>query len=286
MTTWFEGSGGLRLAADAYGDADAPPVLLLHGGGQTRHAWGATASTIAARGWRPVALDLRGHGESDWSEDGDYQLDTFASDLRAVIGALDQPPVLVGASLGGMTALQALTEQPPVPATAVVLVDVAHRFDPEGAQRVVDFMTENPEGFAHPREASAAVARYLPHRPPPTDLDGISKNLRFRNGRWHWHWDPRVLDGPSSLTSARDRGGAAGRRYVAVERLAVPTLLVRGGMSDVVSAEMAREFVELVPHARVVEVERAAHMVAGDRNDRFSEAVVAFLETLPVAPRA
>jgi pimeloyl-ACP methyl ester carboxylesterase len=286
MTSWFEGSGGLRLAADAHGDAAAPPALLLHGGGQTRQAWGATTRTIAGRGWRAIALDLRGHGESDWSEDGDYRLDTFAADLRAVIAALDQPPVIVGASLGGMTALRALTEQPPAPAAALVLVDVAHRFDPAGAQRVVDFMMENPDGFTHPREASAAVARYLPHRPPPTDPDGISKNLRLRDGRWHWHWDPRLLDGPSSLTSSRDRGEAAGRRYVAVERLTVPTLLVRGAMSDVVSSDMAREFAELVPHAEVLEVERAAHMVAGDRNDRFGEAVVAFLETLPVARRA
>jgi pimeloyl-ACP methyl ester carboxylesterase len=205
--------------------------------------------------------------------------------LRAVIGALDQPPVIVGASLGGMSALRVLTEQPPAPAAALVLVDVAHRFERAGAQRVVDFMTENPDGFAHPREASAAVARYLPHRPPPTGLDRISKNLRLRDGRWHWHWDPRLLDGPVSLTSARDRAEASGQLLVAVERLTVPTLLVRGGMSDVVSAETAREFARLVPHAQVVEVDRAAHMVAGDRNDRFSAAVVAFLETLPVAPR-
>ena len=286
MTTWFEGSGGLRLAADAHGDPVAPPVLLLHGGGQTRQAWGATTEAIAARGWHAIALDLRGHGESDWADDGDYQLDTFAADLRAVVDALARPPVIVGASLGGMSALRALTAEPPVPAAALVLVDVAHRFNPTGAQRVIDFMLENREGFADPTEASAAVARYLPHRPPPTDLDGIAKNLRLRDGRWHWHWDPRLLDGRGSLASARVPGEAAGQQYVAIERLAVPTLLVRGGMSDVISSEMAQEFARLVPSTQVVEVDRAAHMVAGDRNDRFSEAVLAFLETLPVAPRA
>jgi pimeloyl-ACP methyl ester carboxylesterase len=143
-------------------------------------------------------------------------------------------------------------------------------------------MTAHPDGFADPQEASAAVAGYLPHRPPPTNSDGIVKNLRLRDGRWHWHWDPRVLSGVRALTRSRRR--ANGRRLeAAVERLTIPTLLVRGGMSDVVSAETAREFLELVPHAQVVEVERAAHMVAGDRNDRFTDAVVAFLEALPVA---
>ena len=80
----FQGNGGLRLVGDAYGDPTARPALLLHGGGQTRHAWGSTAAALGAHGWYAVALDMRGHGDSDWAADGDYSVDTLAADLRCV----------------------------------------------------------------------------------------------------------------------------------------------------------------------------------------------------------
>jgi pimeloyl-ACP methyl ester carboxylesterase len=112
--------GNLRLVGDAWGVPDTPPVLLLHGGGQTRHAWGGTAQTLAAQGWYAVALDLRGHGESDWSPDGNYMIDVFVRDIRQVIRHFRQTPVLVGASLGGMTSLLVEGESPRPVSSAVV----------------------------------------------------------------------------------------------------------------------------------------------------------------------
>jgi non-heme chloroperoxidase len=271
------GRAGLRLRADAWGVEGAPPVVLLHGGGQTRHAWGGTARALAEEGWTAIAVDQRGHGESEWAPDGDYSFDAFADDVAALARSSAQPPVLVGASLGGIASLLAVGEGG-ARARALVLVDIAPRFELDGAQRIVDFMHARPEGFASLEEAADAVAAYLPHRERPRDLSGLAKNLRReRDGRWRWHWDPRFM--------ARDRprladAGFPERLDAAARALRVPTLLVRGRLSDLLSEEGARHFLALVPHARYADVSDAGHMVAGDRNDRFTEAVRRFLREL------
>lgn len=269
---------GLSLSAEALGPESGRPVLLLHGGGQTRHAWHGTASSLAAAGWRTIAVDLRGHGASDWSDDGDYGLDVFAADVRDLAAQQNSPPVLAGASLGGLASLLAVGEAPAAAASALILVDVAHRFEAVGAQRIVDFMGSAPDGFASPAEAAAAVAAYLPHRERPLDARGIERNLRQRDGRWHWHWDPRLLDTSPALLEPGEAAELRERLTVALKRLTIPTMLVRGAISDVVSRSIADEFAALRPDARVVDVERAAHMVAGDDNDRFTNAVLEFLE--------
>ncbi|MGH7818433.1 MAG: alpha/beta fold hydrolase, partial [Candidatus Binatia bacterium] len=91
----------MRIAADGFGDPAAPPVLLLPGGGQTRHAWGDTGRVLGERGWYALACDLRGHGDSDWPADADYSTEAFVGDLESVVRQLGGPAVLVGASLGG-----------------------------------------------------------------------------------------------------------------------------------------------------------------------------------------
>lgn len=273
---------GLTLAADAYGPEDGPPVLLFHGGGQTRHAWGGTARLLGDKGWRATTVDMRGHGDSDWADgEGDrgYSLDAFAADVRAVAATASRPPVIIGASLGGISALTAIAEAPPGPPVAggLVLVDVAPRLEEEGIARIAEFMLGHLDGFADLDEVADAVAAYNPHRPRPTDLSGLRKNVRLRDdGRWYWHWDPRFLGGgrtdePRSLRNENRLDDAA-------RALTVPTLLVRGRQSDVLSEEGARHLVSLVPHARYVDVGGAGHMVAGDRNDAFNDAVVQFLQ--------
>jgi pimeloyl-ACP methyl ester carboxylesterase len=282
--TTFEGRGGLRLVADVLGDPGDPPVLLLHGGGQTRHAWGTTAEVLAERGWHVISLDLRGHGDSQWDDDGDYTLDAFADDVRRVAATLDRPPVLVGASLGGITSLIAQSEADPPGslAAAVVLVDVAPRIEPAGVSRIAEFMLAHLDGFADLDEVADAVAAYNPHRPRPTDLSGLRKNVRQRDdGRFYWHWDPRFLTGRlGSQDETRSAMLSSTRLADAARALDVPVLLVRGRVSDLLSEEGAQELLELVPHARYVNVAGAGHMVAGDRNDLFNDAVVEFLDEL------
>jgi pimeloyl-ACP methyl ester carboxylesterase len=281
-TIELAGDEGLRLVADVEGDPDAPPVVLFHGGGQTRHAWGTTLHVLA-RTWRAYSVDLRGHGDSAWAPDGDYSLDAFARDVRAVARSLPQPPALVGASLGGIASLTAIAETDGAPlAIALVLVDVAPRIEAVGVTRIGDFMKGNLDGFESLEEVADAIGAYNPHRPRPKNLDGLKKNLRQRaDGRWVWHWDPRFVSGrfgsPDETRSTLIDGDRLQR---AARTLTIPTLLVRGRMSDLLSEEGARELLELVPHARLADVAGAGHMVAGDRNDAFNDAVVEFLASV------
>jgi pimeloyl-ACP methyl ester carboxylesterase len=273
----YTGYHGLTLAAAVGGDPQHPPVILLHGGGQTRHAWGRAARELIASGHHVICPDARGHGDSAWPEDGDYGLDAFAGDLRAIVATLAQPPALVGASLGGATSLLVAGENPGM-ARALVLVDMVPRPDPEGVRNVFSFMGARPDGFANLDEVADAVAAYNPHRPRPDSHAGLMKNLRRReDGRLYWHWDPRFLD-PDYRFDPQDYQQ---RLEAAVDHVRVPTLLVRGAMSDIVSIEAALELQRRIGGCELVDVAGAGHMVAGDRNDVFGRAVTAFLQRHP-----
>src|SRR4051794_14459501 len=283
----FLGRDGNRMIADVAGDPADPPVVLLHGGGQTRHSWGTTLETLGTRGWRVYSVDLRGHGDSEWAADGDYTLDALSGDVLAITRTFDTPPALVGASLGGISSLAAIGEHPDeTVARALVLVDVAPHIEEAGRDRIGAFMAERMEsGFGSLDEVADAIQRYNPHRPRPSDLGGLAKNLRERDGRWYWHWDPEFIGGRlGGADETRASLVDPARLKLAAAALTVPTLLVRGRVSDLLSEEGARELLELVPHAQMVDVAGAGHMVAGDRNDLFNEAVVTFLESVRGAP--
>ncbi len=274
---FFELPSGMRIAADAYGDPSARPVLFLHGGGQTRHAWAGSAEAVARAGFRAITMDHRGHGDSAWAPSGAYAVEDFAEDLLGVIASLGRAPVAVGASLGGFTALYAGARQPGA-LSGLVLVDVTPRLEISGVRRIVGFMKARPEGFASLDEAADAVATYLPHRPRPKDLAGLQKNLRQgADGRLRWHWDPALMRQWDVRRTPEDAERTVTERLDEARALAVPTLLVRGRASDVVSEQGAREFLAVVPHAEYVDLAAAGHMVAGDRNDAFTESVLEFL---------
>ena len=270
----FRGHGGISLAADVGGNPDNPAVIFMHGGGQTRASWGDAATTLVHSGYYVMSLDLRGHGDSGWPPAGGYALDDFIGDLLEVTSTLAEPPTLVGASLGGVTALAAIGESKTPVANALVLVDVVPRIDPEGAARIGGFMASNKEGFSSVEEAADAVSAYLPHRPRPKDVSGLKKNLRTGpDGRLYWHWDPNFLD------RANDKPLADYDRLMAAARnVRVPTLLVRGASSEIVTSEGAREFLDCLPTAEFVEIAGARHMVAGDKNNAFNTAVFDFLD--------
>jgi pimeloyl-ACP methyl ester carboxylesterase len=280
--TFLPGHNGLRIAADCWGNEDAPLIMLLHGGGQTRHAWKGTGEELAKAGMRTYSLDARGHGDSDWSEAGEYEQDAMVDDLVSVARSLGDPrPVLVGASMGGGVALCAAGEKH-IDARALVLVDMAPRIESEGAQKIIDFMTQNPEGFDSLDQVADAVASYQPHRQRPRVLDGLKKNVRLdENGRIRWHWDPNWLGDKHRFSDIDARWDRLQKAAESLAETKLPTLLVRGGLSDVLSEEGAQEFLETCPHAEYVNVTDAAHMVAGDRNDLFTSAVEEFLHKLP-----
>ncbi|WP_082690543.1 alpha/beta hydrolase [Mycobacterium sp. M26] len=280
QTFAVQSDGGLDIACDRRGAAHAPAVVFLHGAGQTRRSWAKAAAAVAARGWQAVTVDLRGHGDSDWAEDGDYRVVSFAGDVLAVLRTLPDSPVVIGASLGGFTAMLLAGEIATGVARAVVLVDIVPEMDESGARRIFDFMADNmSDGFASLDEVADVLAGFNPHRARPTDLAGLATNLRRRGDRWYWHWDPRFITGMT--TQGPVEIGDHERLYTAIGRILqdqTPMLLVRGQMSDLVSQANADRLLARYPQIEFTDVRGAGHMVVGDRNDIFASAVIEFLD--------
>ncbi|MFT4160495.1 alpha/beta hydrolase [Shinella sp.] len=269
-------SGGLRLVGDVWQPANGSKgsVLLLHGGGQRRYSWHRTGRWLAREGWTAYAFDARGHGDSDYAPDGDYSMTSLVGDLTAIVAEIAATPYLVGASLGGMTSLIAEGELGSI-ARGIVLVDVVARLEPQGTSRIREFMQSAPDGFSSLEAAADAIAAYNPNRLRPQSNDGLRKNLVQRDdGRWHWHWDPLFLHGGNEA----EREVRHLRAQEAAKRIDVPTLLVRGANSDVVTKKGIDEMRALIPHASYVEVRNAGHMIAGDDNDVFTTELLRFLE--------
>ena len=270
-TATFRGADDLSLVADEWNNPETTEgfdlsrlsVLMLHGGGQNRFSWKKTGQILASRGLHVVALDSRGHGDSDRSPDAKYTVEALCADTRAVLEQIGRPVVLIGASMGGLTGILAAHEAGPDSVQRLVLVDVVPRYEKHGSARIRDFMFSHVHGFESLEEAADAVAAYLPHRPRPRSAEGLKKNLRHRNGRWFWHWDPAFLR-VEQLEQA------------AIE-LTIPILLIRGKLSDVVSEEAVEDFLKKVPNAEFAELSGAGHTAAGDDNDAFSEVVVQFV---------
>ena len=275
---YFKGHGDIKIAADVWGSNNEELVILLHGGGQTRHAWGDTGKKLAEAGYHSVALDLRGHGDSEWHADGDYSIRAYKDDLVSIINEISKPARLVGASLGGMASLVLAGDEINSDlCTALIMVDIGIYPDPVGSDRIVSFMLSGEKGFDSLEDVAKSISDYLPHRKKPKDLEGLKKNLRLKSdGRYYWHWDPRFI---------RRRPGSRDRRYFdlqlkAAEKVTIPTLLIRGALSDVVTMEDVDYFLSVISHAKFVEIEKAAHMIAGDRNDIFAEEAIKFLKSL------
>ncbi|MES2174273.1 MAG: alpha/beta hydrolase [Pseudomonadota bacterium] len=272
----FSTRDGLTLVADVGGPMHAPTIMLLHGGGQTRHSWSGAMRRMIAEGYHVINFDARGHGDSSWSDEGDYSLAARGADLQAAIG--DRRPVaLVGASMGGMTSFYAVGMGQAPQATALVLVDIVLRPATAGVEKIQSFMQAHAGGFATADDALAAVIAYNPQRKAQRDPSGLMKNLRRRDdGRLYWHWDPRMLAArPSAEPPAWTE-----ELLAASSRVTIPTLLVRGGKSDIVDDAGVAELVSLVPQTEVYCVPDAGHMVAGDSNDMFNDGVLDFLRRI------
>jgi pimeloyl-ACP methyl ester carboxylesterase len=280
----FQGVEANSLIADRYG-AGEQPVIMLHGGGQTRHSWDAAAQRIASLGHPVYSVDQRGHGESSWVPSGKYTFPDFAKDLVAVtrqVHALHRSkPVVVGASLGGFAGMLAEGQENPGGLAALVLVDITPRIDMGGVAKILGFMGDRVEdGFENVEEAAEAIARYLPNRVKPADLSGLSKNLRLHDdGRYRWHWDPAFLKAKQK-NDPRLAAEVQENMLAAAGNLSLPVLLIRGQNSELVSMEHVKEFQQRVPHAKFTDIRDAGHMVAGDKNDVFASAVEEFLVDL------
>jgi len=274
----WTGANGVRLAASATGPLGAPTsALFAHGFGQTRFAWTRTMQALGQAGFGSAAWDLRGHGESERNPATKrYAVEQFIDDALAVRSTLAAPPVLVGASMGGLVGL--LAQARGADFAGLVLVDVTPKWEMAGMQRILAFMGAHPEGFNDHAHAAREIAAYLPHRrEPKTPTELAHLLVRGADGRLRWHWDPRLLDDLADSAKHQDELVEAARG------IDIPVLLVSGGRSDLVSRETADHFLELVPHAQHVHLPQATHMVAGDDNDAFSRAVIDFIQPRPHA---
>ena len=270
----LQAADGVPLAVESRGDSAAPALVFAHGFGQTRHAWDASATTLASAGWHCLTMDARGHGDSGWRTDGHYEFPQFVDDLVRLARVPARKPILVGASMGGLLGLVAQAEHEVF--RALVLVDITPRWEAAGVERILTFMRAHPQGFANVEEAGAAIAHYLPHRVAAKSPERL-RSLLVTNadGRLRWHWDPRLLD---TIATGSEREQA--RLLDAARRIRVPILLISGERSDVVSDATIAEFLHCAPHAQHVRVSRATHMIAGDENTAFTTAVERFVAPL------
>lgn len=218
-----------------------------------------------------AAWDLRGHGESERNPISErYTVEQFIDDALAVSSTFETPPVLVGASMGGLVGLGAHARGAGF--AGLVLVDVTPKWEVAGMQRILAFMGAHPEGFDNHEHAAREIAVYLPHRrarKSPSDLAHLL--VRSEDGRLRWHWDPRLLEDLADSAKHQDELVEAARG------IDIPVLLISGGRSDLVSRETTEHFLELVPHARHIHLPEATHMVAGDDNNAFTRAVIDFI---------
>lgn len=267
-------AGDIKLHYQEWGSESAPVILMLHGFGLSGHMFDEFAERAQSR-YRLIALDQRGHGDSEWAKDGDYSRDAFVRDLEHVRDALGLDRfVLMGHSMGGLNAV-AYTAKHPEHVRALILVDVG----PEASREGVDNIRRFVQG---PDELEFEEFVQLAHRfNPRRSLENIRQRMRHRlrqteSGKWTWKFDKRFRDPNAPLRIGSDLSND--QVWQLFRSINVPTLLVRGAESDVLTQEVAERTVREMPKARLVVVPGAGHSVPGDNPDAFTEAVLAFLD--------
>lgn len=275
------GRSGFAMVGDRqvhyleWGPSSAPLVCCLHGGGQTAYMWEELGSALRDR-YHVLAPDLPGHGDSDPLGDAldRVELADTVPPLLEEFGV--ERAALVGASLGGIASLTLAARRPEL-VGAIALIDIGHRLEDEGVERIVDFMRRH-ESFASLDEAADAVREYLPQR-KNVRVDSLRRNLRERpDGRWEWkHSFGRRLRRAGSFNSRGGWRGLVAGMDDEARTLTCPVLVLRGSASDVLSDEGAEEIAALIPNARLARVGGAGHHAAGDEPETTTALVADFL---------
>jgi pimeloyl-ACP methyl ester carboxylesterase len=255
-----------------WGSSAAPPVVCLHGGGQTAYMWEELGAALGPT-HHVLAPDLPGHGDTDPVDEMDRR--SLADTIPPLLDEFGiERAAFVGASLGGIVSLTLAADRPRLVA-AIALIDIGHRLEDEGVNRIIDFMTKH-ESFASPEEAAVEVAEYLPHR-RQVNADNLRRNLReLPDGRWVWkHMFARRLRGAQAPVGGwRELVAGMGDE---AKTLTCPVLVLRGAASDVLSNEGAEEIASLIPDARLATVGSAGHHAAGDNPETTVDLVRDFL---------
>lgn len=269
---WLTTSGP-RLHYLDWGTVGRPPVVFLHGRSLTAHTWDLVCLALR-QDYHCCALDLRGHGDSDWSPEADYGLDAHRADIEAATEQLALGRfILVGMSLGGATSL-AYAGRHAERLAALVLVDIGPDTRPAGGRRIADFVAAPHERDSIDEFVEQAVA-FNPLRRPEMLRRSLLHNLRQTPaGRWTWKYDHRLRAGMTDEERARRRAAL----WEAVPRITCPTLVVRGSNSDVFHDEDAEKLAAALPRGSWIRIEGAGHTVQGDQPKALVEALIPFFE--------
>ena len=263
---------GITLRYLDWGPADAPPVVLLHGITGHARVWDHLAGRLVP-GRRVLALDQRGHGDSDPAPDDDYRVATMADDVAAFAGRLQLDRfALLGHSMGGRIAIQYAAAHAGR-LERLIIVDIGPDIELAGLQRVRGMMSQSPERI----ESEEWAVEYIRRANPLQDVDLLRQRVH--------HGLKRLPDGELTWKYAKGLRDMmrAGRRDVVdlwepLPRIPCPTLVVRGAESDILSPEVAKKMTERLPAGRLVEIPGAGHTVPADRPDDFVRHVRAFLD--------
>ncbi len=247
------------------------PILFLHGGGINAHTWDVVCLMLRER-YHCIALDQRGHGDSEWSPAIDYGVATQVGDVQGFIEKLGlENPVLVGQSMGGLNSI-AYAIRHSAKMKGLVVVDVGPEINSAGTQRIREF-SSTPELESLEAFLERAV-KFNPIRDPRVLRRSLFYNLRqLPTGKWSLKHDQRRASDDSWRIAAEQRE----RILRDVSNISCPTLIVRGGKSDVLSDDAAERFAHMLPHARWVRVENAGHNVQGDNPRGLLDAMNPFL---------
>jgi esterase len=271
----FIRANGLRFHCLEWGEPANPPMMLLHGFAQTCHSWDFVALSFCDR-FRVIALDMRGHGDSDWASDGDYSLDTQQRDIHGVVEALGlKDVVLIGLSMGGRNAFTYAATHPEK-VKALVIVDAGPENLRAGTDNIRRFVQQEDE-LDSVEEFVERVRQFNPRRSPEQIRGSIIHNLKqLPNGKWTWKYD-KLLRSPTGRGRMGPDPELTRRLWSYVESLRCPTLVVRGAASDVIALETAEAMQRRIPNGQLATVERAGHLVMGDNPAGFQRAVNEFL---------
>ena len=269
---------GLGFRYLEWGRPESPPLVLLHGGGQSAHTWDPCC-LILARRYRCLALDQRGHGDSDWSPAGDYEIEDHVRDLAGFADSLAlHAPIMAGMSLGGINAT-AYAVQHASRLRALVSVDVGPDVQFEPVQRMMQGLGDYRH-FKSPEDAAARLTRLGARRPGSLLKDTLSRNLREEeDGTWTWKYDPRTMVG----LSAEDILAPRRPLWKVLSRITCPVLVVRGEDSEIFSEGDAAKFTGHLPRATCVTVPNARHSVQTDNPQGLAAAIMTFDDGLPAA---
>lgn len=271
--------GGLRLHYQEWGNPANPTILMVHGFGVSGHMFDEFAQRAQDR-YHLVAIDQRGHGDSDWSPEGDYSRDAFVEDMEGFRKALDLDQfILMGHSMGGLNSV-VYANRYPQRVKALVLVDVGPEAAKEGVDNIIRF-TRGPDELEFDEFVEMAH-RFNPRR----TIENIRERMRHRlrpteGGKWTWKFDKRFREPNGTLRVGSELSND--EMWQMFRSVPLPTLLIRGSESDVLTQEIAERVVSEMPNARLALVPGAGHSVPGDNPDDFTAAVVAFLADLDSA---